>query len=233
MTCSSSPSPAQLSNANFDWLMTHRPVPYKADPKIVVLDIDEASLAALAPQFGRWPWPRQVLADVGSRLEAAHAQAVLFDILFSDPDLANKGGDEAFDRYVMASKSSFYPIVRLSPTERSGKQDSGIDAEFRRTGFGSGRPGRPLAHTPSRCCPPSSTASTRARASGPTISSRMGTTSYAGTTTTRRWTVTAFPHCLTAWRNCCIGRSSSRSPLPHQLAAWRYALCDHQLRAGL
>src|ERR1700760_853615 len=47
----------QLSRDNFDWLMNHRPVPYKADPGIIVLDIDEASLEALAPQFGRWPWP--------------------------------------------------------------------------------------------------------------------------------------------------------------------------------
>ncbi len=29
----------QLSRNNFDWLMTHRPVPYRADPDIVVLDM--------------------------------------------------------------------------------------------------------------------------------------------------------------------------------------------------
>ena len=80
--------------------MTHRPVPYRADPAIVVLDIDEASLAALAPPFGRWPWPRQVLANVASHVERGGAQAVLFDILFADPDLASNGGDAGFDRYV-------------------------------------------------------------------------------------------------------------------------------------
>lgn len=105
----------QLSRANFDWLMTHRPVPYKPSSDIVVLDIDEASLAALAPQYGRWPWPRQVLADVASRVEAGGAEALMFDILFSDPDVANKAGDKAFDRYVSASQKSFYPIVRLNP----------------------------------------------------------------------------------------------------------------------
>ena len=105
----------QLSHANFDWLMTHRPVPYKPARNIVVLDIDEASLAALAPQYGRWPWPRQVLADVASRVEAGGAKALVFDILFSDPDVLNKAGDAAFDRYVSASQNSFYPIVRLNP----------------------------------------------------------------------------------------------------------------------
>jgi len=105
----------QLSQANFDWLMTHRPVPYRPTPDIVVLDIDEASLAALAPQYGRWPWPRQVLADVASRVETGGAKAVVFDILFSDPDVVNQAGDAAFDRYVSASQKSFYPIVRLNP----------------------------------------------------------------------------------------------------------------------
>ena len=76
------PSHKQLSSASFDWLMRNRPVAYKPDPDIVVLDIDEASLAGLSAQFGRWPWPRQVLADVAARLESAGTRAVAFDILF-------------------------------------------------------------------------------------------------------------------------------------------------------
>ena len=134
----------QLSRDNFDWLMTHRLVPYRADPGIVVLDIDEASLAALAPQFGRWPWSRQVLADVATRVEAGGAQAVLFDILFSDPDLANKAGDEAFDRYVGTSRRSFFPVVRLNPNNDAqsdvpvsmlnfATQDAGTRPDARRT----------------------------------------------------------------------------------------------------
>ncbi|HTP39904.1 MAG TPA: CHASE2 domain-containing protein [Steroidobacteraceae bacterium] len=109
------PFSRQLSRDNFDWLMTHRPIPYRPSTAIVVLDIDEASLAALAPEYGRWPWPRQVLASVASRVEAAGAQAVMFDILFADPDVANPAGDAAFDRYVAGSSNSFYPVARLNP----------------------------------------------------------------------------------------------------------------------
>ena len=105
----------ELSHASFDWLMRHRPIPYLPDRDIVVLDIDEASLAALSPRYGRWPWPREVLAEVASRLEAAGAQAVMFDILFADPDVANPRSEAAFDRYVAASRVSFYPVVRLNP----------------------------------------------------------------------------------------------------------------------
>jgi CHASE2 domain-containing sensor protein len=105
----------QLSDASFDWLMRNRPVAYKPDPDIVVLDIDEASLAGLSAQFGRWPWPRQVLADVAARLESAGARAVAFDILFADPDLANPASEQAFDRYVAGSRNSFFTAVRLNP----------------------------------------------------------------------------------------------------------------------
>jgi adenylate cyclase len=106
-----------LSNASFDWLMRHRPIPYRADPDIVVLDIDEASLAALAGTYGRWPWPRQVLAQVAGKLESNRAQAVVFDILFADPDVQNPASEQAFDRYVSASRRSFFPILRLNPSD--------------------------------------------------------------------------------------------------------------------
>jgi adenylate cyclase len=105
----------QLSDASFDWLMRHRPISYKPDADIVVLDIDEASLAGLAPQYGRWPWPRQVLADVAARLESAGTRAVAFDILFADPDVANPESEQAFDRYVAGSRNSFFTAARLNP----------------------------------------------------------------------------------------------------------------------
>src|ERR1700712_5701484 len=78
-----------LARQSFDLLMRERPIAYPADPDIVLLDIDEASLAALNATYGRWPWPRQVLADVAARIEQAGARAVVYDILFSDPDTAN------------------------------------------------------------------------------------------------------------------------------------------------
>jgi adenylate cyclase len=112
----------QLSDASFDWLMRHRPVPYKIDPDLAVIDIDEASLAALAPEYGRWPWPRQVLADVAAKLEDAGAQAVAFDILFADPDVTNPDSDRAFDHYVAGSRKSFYTATRLNPENDPGSQ---------------------------------------------------------------------------------------------------------------
>ncbi|MEJ1159295.1 CHASE2 domain-containing protein [Prosthecomicrobium sp. N25] len=47
-----------------------------------VVDIDEASLAAL----GQWPWPRDVLARLTTRLTELGAAAIAFDVVFPEPD---------------------------------------------------------------------------------------------------------------------------------------------------
>ncbi|MEO8325943.1 MAG: CHASE2 domain-containing protein, partial [Nitrospirota bacterium] len=47
----------------FDVIMKNRVLFHKADPDIVIVDIDEASLEAMAQEYGRWPWPRQVFAE--------------------------------------------------------------------------------------------------------------------------------------------------------------------------
>jgi adenylate cyclase len=105
----------QLSNRSFDLLMQQRPIAYPPDPSIVVLDIDEPSLASMNSEYGRWPWPRRVLAQVGQKLEAAGARAVVFDILFADEDIANRASEAEFDRYVSSSRASFYTAIRLNP----------------------------------------------------------------------------------------------------------------------
>lgn len=51
----------------------------------VVIDIDDASLEKLRPQFGGWPYSRDVYAFVLDWLVEHDASAVVFDILFADP----------------------------------------------------------------------------------------------------------------------------------------------------
>lgn len=52
------------------------------DRRIVIIDIDEKSLAA----EGRWPWPRDKIAALTERLFAGGAVVVGFDIIFSEPE---------------------------------------------------------------------------------------------------------------------------------------------------
>src|SRR5215475_13182794 len=46
------PIDTQLARESFDWLMRQRPAGYRADPQVVVLNIDEASLAAMNAEYG-------------------------------------------------------------------------------------------------------------------------------------------------------------------------------------
>ncbi|HZS12317.1 MAG TPA: adenylate/guanylate cyclase domain-containing protein [Nitrospirales bacterium] len=66
--------------------------PQSASDDLVLLAIDERSLES----FGRWPWPRDRYAYVLEYLKAAGARAVVFDILFSEPDEADPEFDAAF-----------------------------------------------------------------------------------------------------------------------------------------
>ncbi len=51
-----------------------------AERRLVVVDIDEASLREVGP----WPWSRTVLADIAQRLKSAGASVQVYDIAFSD-----------------------------------------------------------------------------------------------------------------------------------------------------
>jgi adenylate cyclase len=53
-------------------------------PDVVVILIDEASLRAMNPLVGRWPWPRSIFADLIEFLAMGGAKAVAFDILFTE-----------------------------------------------------------------------------------------------------------------------------------------------------
>jgi CHASE2 domain-containing sensor protein len=102
-----------IKHSDYDLMMKKRIFPPKLDPEIVILDIDEASLAKMNADFGRWPWPRDVLAAVLADLEKQGAKAVVFDILFADRDALSPNADLAFAQSVAKSKRSYFPVVRL------------------------------------------------------------------------------------------------------------------------
>ncbi len=52
------------------------------DQPVRIVDIDEASLQA----YGQWPWPRTRLAELVDRLHELNARAIVFDIIFAEPD---------------------------------------------------------------------------------------------------------------------------------------------------
>ena len=102
-----------LSTATYDAMVRTRLVTAAPDPRIVILDIDEASLLSMGKEFGRWPWPRDTLATVLDYLEKQQPAAIVWDIAFSDPDRLSPGGDKAFDEAVRRSPHSIFSVVRL------------------------------------------------------------------------------------------------------------------------
>lgn len=73
---------ASLRGLAFDAYQHAAPAPAPADSPIRVVQIDEASLA----RFGQWPWPRTTMAELTQKLGEAGAAAIVFDILFAEPD---------------------------------------------------------------------------------------------------------------------------------------------------
>jgi adenylate cyclase len=71
-----------LRNLAFDAYQRAAPAPALADTPIRVVHIDESSLARL----GQWPWSRATMAELTQRLGDAGAAAIVFDVLFAEPD---------------------------------------------------------------------------------------------------------------------------------------------------
>ena len=81
--------------------------------RVVVVDVDEASMERLAPRLGAWPYTRDVYAEVQRFLAASGARAVAYDILFAEA----REGDGAFAaaldaRAVLAAAALPYPYAR-------------------------------------------------------------------------------------------------------------------------
>lgn len=99
----------------YDLIMKHRFRAPPADPDIVIVDIDEPALAAMAPDYGRFPWPRSVMAEMLEGIGAQQPRAVVFDITFSDPDVFRADADAMFSEAIARTPNVFFPMIRLNP----------------------------------------------------------------------------------------------------------------------
>ncbi len=77
--------PGELSRLRgfaFDSFQRLKPrVPAEALP-VRIIDIDEAALA----EYGQWPWPRTLLAELVYKLTAKGVATIAFDVVFAEPD---------------------------------------------------------------------------------------------------------------------------------------------------
>ncbi|MBT4287675.1 MAG: adenylate/guanylate cyclase domain-containing protein, partial [Deltaproteobacteria bacterium] len=71
-----------------------------ANDDIIVILVDEASLKSMKKLVGRWPWPRSIFGELITFFSEAEARAVLFDVLFTEPQVPrNEDGELGEDDF--------------------------------------------------------------------------------------------------------------------------------------
>ncbi|MHB1117298.1 CHASE2 domain-containing protein [Sideroxydans sp.] len=90
------------------------------DPDIVIVDIDDTSLAQMENDAGRWPWPRAIHGELLQGIAAQQPKAIVFDILFSERDAFRPDSDEAFNQSLQGLNNVYFPMVR---------RDAAMDAQ--------------------------------------------------------------------------------------------------------
>ena len=82
-------------------------------PDIVIIDVDEKSLARMQDTAGKWPWPRAIHAELLLGIESQQPRAVVFDLLFAEEDVFNRESDRAFNLALQGRKNVYLPMQRL------------------------------------------------------------------------------------------------------------------------
>ncbi len=98
----------RLDNVAYDAAL--RGMPRPADPRILIVAIDDRSLAEL----GAWPWSRRTHAALVDRLTAAGAISIAYDVLFVEPS-AEPGADADLARAIAASARVCLPVLIEAP----------------------------------------------------------------------------------------------------------------------
>ena len=112
--------------------------PPRQPSQVVLVLIDEESLQ----KYGRWPWPRTLLADLNTNIAQAGASAIGFDILLSEPqsaeaDHAVAESFRASGRTIVVDKIGTFPdgsrwigpMAEFAESARVGHAQAVLDAD--------------------------------------------------------------------------------------------------------
>jgi len=102
-----------LENRLNDALVGWHASTLQADQDIVIVDIDEESLEFMATDFGRYPWPRAVYADLLQHIQQQQPKAIVFDIVFSDRDYSTSAdSDNYFNETIQQTDNTYFAMLR-------------------------------------------------------------------------------------------------------------------------
>lgn len=115
-----------LDNRLSDFAARHVAKQLSPDPDIVIVDIDEASLAAMQDTAGSWPWPRAVHGELLQGIARQQPRAIVFDILFSEPDRYRPESDQFFNEVLHDLHNVYFPMLQLEGNQGGGVSLSAI-----------------------------------------------------------------------------------------------------------
>jgi len=136
----------EIEHHSSDFLLRQVAAHHPPDPGIVIVDIDERTLDLMAPLEGRYPWARSVHAQLVEGIEKQRPKAIVFDILFTDPDLLRPDADAYLADVAQRYNNLFFPFVRLDAISDAGGLS--LDGQGARLGFERTPAALPHAHVP-------------------------------------------------------------------------------------
>ena len=107
-----------FENKSLDWRFTLRGEEQPRSP-VVVAAMDELSLS----EIGKWPWRRRVQAQLVDRLFELGAKAIVYDVIFYEPDNQYPADDRAFARAIRRSKRTVTAFSFDYSTQETIKSD--------------------------------------------------------------------------------------------------------------
>ncbi|HWZ99434.1 MAG TPA: adenylate/guanylate cyclase domain-containing protein [Candidatus Dormibacteraeota bacterium] len=128
-----------MENRAFDERARWTAQPEKADQRIVIIDIDNASFDELQDKLGRWPWPRQVWTEIVRYVSKGQPSAIVFDAAFTGEQKDAPAMDDDFARVMLNSGKTVLGFSFLSAKltgEEQARQDASAFAA-QGTRFGS------------------------------------------------------------------------------------------------
>jgi adenylate cyclase len=120
-----------LENRLLDTFVRQQAAALPPDPDIVLVDIDEKSLARMEAEAGRWPWPRVVYADLIEGLAAQKPRAIVFDMMFVEKDPFRPQDDAAFAEAALKHRNTYFAFLRLpAATDSKGARIGELAADL-------------------------------------------------------------------------------------------------------
>ena len=97
-----------------DFLVKTHAEKLQADPDIVIITIDDVSLAEMEGKVGKWVWPRSVHAEILEAVYQQQPKAIVFDLTFNEKDKDRPESDQLFNDAIRDKQHVYFPITLRS-----------------------------------------------------------------------------------------------------------------------